>query len=30
MGIRFRYQLTGVSFASWFDVERLLDLLRRG
>jgi hypothetical protein len=27
MGIRFRYQLTGVAFASWFDVERAL---RRG
>jgi hypothetical protein len=24
MGIRFRYQLTGVAFASWFDVERAL------
>ena len=24
MGIRFRYQLTGVAFASWFDVERVL------
>ncbi|WP_433284174.1 hypothetical protein ACQPZQ_23895 [Pseudonocardia sp. CA-142604] len=24
MGIRFRYQLTGVAFASWFDLERAL------
>jgi hypothetical protein len=24
MGIRFRYQLTGVAFASWFDFERAL------
>ena len=24
MGIRFRYQLMGVTFASWFDVERAL------
>lgn len=24
MGIRFRYQLAGVAFASWFDVERAL------
>jgi hypothetical protein len=24
MGIRFRYQLTGVAFASWFDFERVL------
>jgi len=29
MGIRFRYQLSGVSFASWFEVERLLELVRR-
>jgi hypothetical protein len=29
MGIRFRYQLSGVSFAAWFEVERLLDLVRR-
>jgi len=29
MGIRFRYQLSGVSFASWFEVERVLDLVRR-
>jgi hypothetical protein len=28
MGIRFRYQMSGVSFASWFEVERLLDLAR--
>jgi hypothetical protein len=30
MGIKFRYQLSGVSFAPWFDVERVLKLLRRG
>jgi hypothetical protein len=24
MGIRFRYQLTGMTYASWFDVERAL------
>lgn len=29
MGIRFRYQMSGVSFASWFEVERVLDLVRR-
>lgn len=29
MGIRFRYQLAGVAFASWFDVERALAALRR-
>jgi hypothetical protein len=29
MGIKFRYQLTGMAFASWFDVERLLELARR-
>jgi hypothetical protein len=27
MGITFRYQMTGVSFASWLEVERLLDLM---
>lgn len=33
MGIKFRYQLTGLVFASFFDVERLVDWLpsrRRG
>jgi hypothetical protein len=29
MGITFRYQMSGVSFASWLEVERLLDLVRR-
>ena len=29
MGIRFRYQLSGVAFVSWFDVEHLLDLVKR-
>ncbi len=28
MGIRFRYQLCGASFASWFSLDRLLTLLR--
>jgi hypothetical protein len=23
MGIRFRYQLSGASFAAWFDLDRL-------
>ncbi len=30
MGIRFRYQLSGVGFTSWFDVERALAVLARG
>jgi hypothetical protein len=30
MGIRFRYQLSGASFAPWFNLERLLALARRG
>jgi len=30
MGIRFRYQMSGVSFAPWFEVERLLARPRRG
>ncbi|HEY2202861.1 MAG TPA: hypothetical protein VGH99_00080 [Pseudonocardia sp.] len=29
MGIRFRYQMSGVSFISWFEPERLLTLFRR-
>ena len=29
MGIKFRYQMSGVAFAAWFDLERLLDLVRR-
>lgn len=29
MGIKFRYQLSGVTFASWFDVERALALAAR-
>lgn len=29
MGIRFRYQLSGVSFASWFALERVLARFRR-
>ena len=29
MGIRFRYQLSGASFAPWFNLEKLVDLLRR-
>ncbi|MDQ3763440.1 MAG: hypothetical protein M3460_17970 [Actinomycetota bacterium] len=29
MGIKFRYQLSGVMFASWFDVERTLALAAR-
>jgi len=29
MGIRFRYQQSGISFAPWFEVERLFRLLRR-
>jgi hypothetical protein len=29
MGIRFRYQMSGLSFAPWFEVERLLALPRR-
>jgi hypothetical protein len=24
MGVKFRYQLAGVAFAPWFDVERML------
>jgi hypothetical protein len=28
MGIKFRYQLSGISFASWFPVERLVNPLR--
>lgn len=30
MDIRFRYQLSGVGFTSWFDVERALAVLARG
>lgn len=29
MGIKFRYQLCGVGFVSWFEVERVLTILRR-
>ncbi|HZZ50498.1 MAG TPA: hypothetical protein VFE65_26705 [Pseudonocardia sp.] len=29
MGIKFRYQLSGVSFAAWFDLERLVRPFRR-
>jgi hypothetical protein len=29
MGIKFRYQLSGVSFAAWFDIEQVFRLLRR-
>jgi hypothetical protein len=30
MGIRFRYQMTGASFAPWLELERVLDVARRG
>jgi hypothetical protein len=30
MGIKFRYQMSGVSFTPWFEVERVLRLFRRG
>jgi hypothetical protein len=29
MDIKFRYQLSGVAFVSWFDVERALPVIRR-
>jgi hypothetical protein len=29
MGIKFRYQQCGISFAGWFDLERILQLVRR-
>ncbi|WP_211241421.1 hypothetical protein [Pseudonocardia spinosispora] len=29
MGIKFRYQMSGVSFAPWFDVEKILEIFTR-